>query len=220
MVLPRRSGLALLLAWLLAGCAGNDSSAPPTSTSAFGPATGRLASNYLLRPDQLPGYQRAPGSTVSAEALAADYGDSGLVQRLIGEGYQTGARVRFSSPRPPAATPFQQVTSEALMFGDAAGATRFFPEEKVRRGQPPTGGTASTLSGLPSQGVDDLVVVQASVPAQAAGGQPQQAFLALVRRGRVVAELLAEGDAASATLARFTPLLVDVEGRLATSPDA
>ncbi|TMC50573.1 MAG: hypothetical protein E6J14_03185 [Chloroflexi bacterium] len=220
MVLPRRSGLALLLAWLLAGCAGNDSSAPPTSTSAFAPPGGRLASNYLLRTDQLPGYQRAPGSTVSAEALAADYGDSGLVQRLTGEGYQTGARVRFSSSRAPAATPFQQVISEALMFDAAAGATRFFPEEKVRRSQPPTGGTASPLGGQPRQGVDDLAVVQASVPAQAAGAQPQQAFLALVRRGRVVAELLASGDAGSATIDRFTPLIVDVEGLLATSPDA
>jgi len=218
MVLPRRSGLALLLAWLLVGCAGNDSSAPPTSTSAFIPPGGRLASNYLLRPDQLPGYQRAPGSTLSAEALATDYGDSGLVQRLSGEGYQTGARVRFSSSQ--AASPFQQVISEALMFGDAAGATRFFPEEKVRRSQPPTGGTTSPLGGEPRQGVDDLVVVQASVPAQAAGAQPQQAFLALARRGRVVAEVLASGDAGSATIDRFTPLLVDVEGLLATSPDA
>ena len=99
----------------------------------------------------------------------------------------------------------------ATIFKDASGAAKYFGEQSARRHQKPSlGGTLSDITGLPRTGVDDIV---GYVTSDTSVADSPQAFVVLVRRGRVVAELFAGGNPATATRPQLA-LLLDVQVRL------
>jgi hypothetical protein len=110
------------------------------------------------------------------------------------------------------------VISQALIFKDTAGATAFVADETKRRAQPPQGGTLSPLNGLPQGGADSIVGMTADTPAQSTGQPPGRAVFALIRRGRIVAELLGGGPTSTATDANFTALVTLQELQLSSTP--
>jgi hypothetical protein len=173
----------------------------------------------VLRPDQMRAYTRTQDSSVSAGTLADQEGDQSLVATLQKQGLEMGARVAFADPsRGAPATPFATVISQVLFFHDAAGATTFVTDETKRRAQPPQGGTLTPLDSLPLGGADSIVGMAATLPAQSTGQPPSRAVFALIRRGRVVAELLGGGPTATATDAQFVALVTLQEQQLASKP--
>jgi len=156
----------------------------------------------------MPTYTRTQDSTVDAGTLADQESDPSLEATLKSEGIEEGARVSFSDPnRGGAPTPFATVISQVVFFHDATGATAFVADETKRRSVPPTGGTLAPLDGLPLGGADSIVGLAANTPAQSADQPPSRALFALIRRGRVVAELLGGGPTATATDANFITLV-------------
>jgi hypothetical protein len=211
-----RSRLALLgvaLGGLLAACDSGSPGSPFPETPGATPVS-LAPQTMLLRPAQLAGYERTADSTVDANTLSDQENDPTLVGTLQREGLQVGARATYSDPNkgaPP--TPFTTVISQVLLFADAQGAASFFTDEQARRAKPPQGGTLSSLT-LPLGGADAVVGLAAAVPASSAGDPPSRALFALIRRGRVIAELLGGGSAVTATDDRFVTLVSEQESQL------
>lgn len=205
MLRPRTLVVTLALGAALTACGGDNPPNPYPGT----PTPASLApQSMVLRPTQMTGYKRTEDITVDANILADQASDQSLVGTLTKQGLQQGVRVTFSDPNAGAApTPFVTVICEVLVFKDAGGATAFFGDEKGRRAQASQGGTVAPLDGLPTAGADAVAGLVATLPPQSADQAPSHALFALVRRGRVVAELLGSGTTATATLDRFTALL-------------
>lgn len=195
---------AATLLTLLAGCDQTNPAAPVPPTSA--PSAGAILSPtvYLLRPDQLRGYQRSSQDMLSPAGVASEESQPALEATLRAEGYTTGARSTFAAPAPSPQTPFGQVVSEAAIFTSAVGAQRYLGEEMARRNRSPEGGgVVSPLTDLPTQGTDQLAGLRTS---ETSGSAPVLGYLALARRGRVVVELFCAGQAAQATHDNFLGL--------------
>jgi hypothetical protein len=209
---------AVVLGAVLAACGDSPPSPYPSQTPVATPLT--LAPlTMVLRPDQMKGYARTQDSTVDAGTLADQEGDQSLVAKLKAQGLEVGARVSFADPaKGGAPMPFATVISQALIFKDAGGATAFVADETRRRAQPPAGGTLSPLNGLPQGGADSIVGMSADTPAQSTGQPPSRAVFAIIRRGRVVAELLGGGPTSTSTDANFTALVTLQEQQLSSAP--
>jgi hypothetical protein len=205
MLRPRVLLALLTLGAGLTACGGDN---PPNPFPATPTPPTLAPQSMVLRPNELPAYKRTEDSTVDPGILADQAGDQSLIGTLTRQGLQQGVRVTFSDPNqgaPP--TPFVTVISEVLIFKDASGATAFFGDEKARRNQASQGGTVGPLDGLPTTGTDAVTGLVATLPPQSADQAPSHALFALVRRGRVVAELLGSGDVATATMDRFSALV-------------
>jgi hypothetical protein len=218
MLRTRLAASAVVLGATLAACGDSPPSPFPSSTPV--PTAHTLApQTMVLRPDQMKGYIRTQDSTVDPNTLADQEGDVSLAATLKNQGLQIGARVSFADPSQGGApTPFATVISQALVFKDAAGATAFVADESKRRAQPPTGGTLSPMNGLPLGGADSIVGMAADTPAQSTGQPPSRAVFAIIRRGRIVAELLGGGPTSTATDANFTALVALQEQQLSSVP--
>ena len=206
---------ALLSGLTIAAC---DNTSPVASSTTPNPTAGApLPELFLLRADQMRGYTRSNSHALSPNTVASDANNPALAQTLTDQGYLEGATWTFNAPMPnTAGLPFGEVISEAAVFNDAAGASRNADFEKTARNQPPSnGGTINTVSDLPATGVDSLTVYVAE---STDGSNTSQTYLAIMRHGRVVAELLAGGDPTTATEKNFSTLLVLAEGLLASAP--
>lgn len=207
--------VAMLSGVSVAAC---EDAAPAASTAAPNPtASSPLPSLFLLRADQMRGYTRSNSRALSPDIVASEANNPALVKTLGDQGYLEGATWTFSAPSPnTAGLPFGQVVSEAAIFNDAAGAGRNADMEKAARNQQPSnGGSISPVADLPATGVDSLTVY---VSESTDGSSSAQSYLAIMRRGRVVAELFAGGDPTTATEKNFSVLLVLAEGQLASAP--
>ncbi|HEV7678052.1 MAG TPA: hypothetical protein VGQ42_05755 [Candidatus Dormibacteraeota bacterium] len=210
MLRPRVLAAALAMSAGLVACGGDN---PPNPYPATPTPASLAPQSMVLRPTQMTGYKRTEDVTVDPNTLADQANDQSLVGTLTKQGLQQGVRVTFSDPNAGAApTPFVTVISEVLVFKDNGGATAFFGDEKGRRAQASQGGTVGPLDGLPTAGADAVAGLVATLPPQSADQAPSHALFALVRRGRVVAELLGSGTTSTATMDRFTALFtVQVE---------
>jgi hypothetical protein len=206
---------ALLSSLTIAAC--DDTSPVASSATPLPTASSPLPQLFLLRADQMRGYTRSNSQALSATIVAAEANNPALAKTLTDQGYLEGATWTFSAPTPnTAGLPFGQVISQAAIFNDAAGASRNADFEKSARNQPPSnGGTISPVSDLPATGVDSLTVYVAQ---SIEGSNSAQTYLAIMRRGRVVAELLAGGDPTTATEKNFSTLLMLAESQLASAP--
>jgi hypothetical protein len=174
---------------------------------------------YVLTPRQVPGYQRTSDLTLNAAVLADQKGDPGLRTRLASDGFIHGARADYAPPPNAAPLAFTAITSDALLFNDAAGASSYFTEEANRVNSIPKGGTLDSLGGLPRSNVDAVVAYASSQPPQGTD-QVDRAFIVLMRTGRVITEIFARGASKSATTATaFQPLVVAEQTLLAKSPN-
>lgn len=175
---------------------------------------------YLLRPDQMAGYNRSGEKTLSADAIASDDGDPSLAPHIQSQGLTYGTLYTYAPPSAsPDSTPFREVISEAFIFTSSTGAESFLSDEKVRQNQPPSkGGTIVPLTGAATTNTDELTGFYATAP-ESDQTTPPQSYLVLARHGRVVVELLAAGTVENATRAQFDTLLGLQETLLAQSPD-
>lgn len=195
---------AAVLLTLLAGCDQQNPPAPVPPTPSPSPGTVLSATVYLLRPDQLGGYQRSSQHVLTPAGVAGEENQPALEATLRAEGYSTGARSSFSGPSPSPQTPFAQVVSEAAIFQSAVGAQKYLGEEMARRDRAPEGGgSVDPLADLPMQGTDQLIGLRTS---EMSGNAPFLGYLVLARRGRVVVELFCAGQAAQATQDSFLGL--------------
>ena len=210
--------LALLGALLIVACGEDTGTFLPTQVGApTGPA--QAVTIYLLPRSMVPGYQRTSDLTLNAGAIADQKGDPALSGRLVSDGFIHGARAIYSPPPRVGKTTFNEISSDALIFNDAAGAHSYFAEEAARLNSVPPGGTLDALGGLPHQHVDELVAYASSAP-PFAGAEVDRGFIALMRTGRVVTEIFARGGSAASTNARaFLPLVVAEETLLAQPPN-
>lgn len=199
---------------VLAAC--NDAPPSPYSPSTPTPTAPTVApQTMLLRPDQMKAYNRTDDSSVDAGTLADQESDQSLIGTLQKQGLQSGARATYSDPNQGGTpTPFVTVISQVIFFNDAAGATAFVNDETKRRSVPPQGGTLSQVANLPLDGADTIVGLDADTPPTSQGDPASRALFALIRRGRVVAELLGGGPEDTATVANFTPLIALQEQQL------
>jgi len=213
-----RLAVAVALGGLLAACGDANPPSPFPQTPGASPLS-LAPESMVLRPAQLPGYVRTANATVDPNTLAEQESDQTLVGTFQREGLQVGARATYSDPnKGNVPTPFATVISQILMFTDAHGAGSFYSDEQARRSTAPAGGTLSTLSNLPLGGADAIVGLAVSVPAQASGDPASRALFAIIRRGRVVAELFGGGSAQTATDARFLALVTVQEQQLDAQP--
>jgi hypothetical protein len=209
------AGLAALVA--LAACddtGGNALAIPATPAPT---ASAPLPEAFLLRNDQMPGYGRNNSRVLTPDILASEANDPALGRTLSDQGFLEGAEWTFSPPLPGApGQPFSQVVTRASIFKDAVGAGRNVETEKQQSDRTPSnGGSIMPVTDLPAAGVDSLTVYVAETSSGSSSGQ---VFLAIMRHGRVVAELFAGGDPATATEKNFAALLLLAEGRLAAAP--
>jgi hypothetical protein len=214
----RRVLLLCGLAALLGACADDSGTTLPTPLMTPTPPA-QAVIIYVLSPSQVPGYTRTSDSTLNPGAMADEKNDPSLAARLTAEGFIHGADAAYAPP-PNASTPtFIDINSEAVLFGDAAGAMAYFTEETNRINSVPAGGTLDALGGLPRQHVDDMVAYASSQP-PTASLPVDRAFIALMRTGRVVTEIYAAGTSAAATTATaFLPLVTAEQQLLARSPN-
>ena len=205
----------VMLGGLLAACSDSNPPSPYPQTPGGTATPPSLAPEAMvLRPNQLPKYARTDDSTVDAGILADQENDQSLAAVLKRQGLQIGARATYADPNrgaPP--TPFATVISQVLFFNDATGAGSFYADELKRRDTAPSGGTLATLS-LPLGGTDAIAGLAVTVPADTAGDPPSRALFALIRRGRVIAEVLGGGPATTATDAQFLTLVTDQEQQI------
>lgn len=214
----RRFLLALAAALLLAACA--DDAGVPTLTP---PPTPSLPAQavviFVLKPSQVPGYARTADQTLNAGAVADTKNDPTLAARLIKDGFVHGATDSFAPPPNTISAAFGLITSTALLFNDAAGATLYYDEEAGRIDAAPPGGTVAPLGGLPSAHVDTMLALTSEQAART-DTPVDRAFIALMRTGRVVTELFANGtSAANTTAGAFLPLVTAQQTLLARSPE-
>lgn len=214
----RRVLLLFGLAALLSACA-DDSGAPlPTPLMTPTPPS-QAVIIYVLSPSQVPGYTRTSDATLNPGAMADQKNDPSLAARLTADGFIHAADAAYAPPPNTSNPTFIDINSEAVLFGDAAGATAYYAEEANRITSLPTGGTLDSLGGLPYQHVDDLVAYASSQP-PTASLPVDRAFIALMRTGRVVTEIYAAGTSAAATTATaFLPLVTATQQLLARSPN-
>ena len=218
----RALGLAALAASLLvAACDDTNPPSPLPVTRDPNQALTLAPTAFLLRPDQMHGYTRSASATLSADSLAAELGDPSLATRVQSQGLTYGNRYTYAAPdAAPDSTPFREVVTEALIFQASSGATDFVSDEKVRQDKAPgKGGTIAPLTGVAAVNADEVVGFYATAP-ESDQTTPPQSYLVVVRRGRVVVELLAAGTVANATRTQFDSLVAAQEGLLAQSPDA
>ena len=195
----------------LAGCDESNPPAPLPITASPGTVVTLQPSLFVLKPSQMSAYQRTASTGLTPGQVAEGLGDPSLKTLLEAEGFVDGAQSTYQPPTPTSPTPFAQVIDSATIFRDVSGAAKYFSEQAARRHQQPSsGGTLSDLTGLPTTGVDQVV---GYVTSDISLADSPQAFVVLVRRGRVVAELFAGGNPATATQAQLT-LLLDVQERL------
>lgn len=205
---------AAVLGLALAACDSSPPSPYPPATPTPTPLS-VAPQTMLLRPDQMRAYSRTDDSSVDAGTLADQESDQSLIPALQKQGLQVGARATFSDPNQGGTpTPFVTVISQVLFFNDAAGATAFVADETKRREVAPQGGSLTVLDTLPLGGADSIVGMSADSPAQSSGQPASRALFAIVRRGRVVAELLGGGPSDTATVANFDPILALQEQQL------
>jgi hypothetical protein len=216
-----RSALVLVLMPLLlliSACSDDNPPSPVPITPAPQGGTQLSPQIYVLRPDQLRDYTRTENITLDSAALAARENDLTLQKTFDSQGMVGGFRSTFQPPQ-NATRPFTQIISESVVFKADAGAGQFFTDEVSRRSVADTGQTLEQLSGLPLNGVDQLKGLLVTLAPQDTG-PPPKAFFVLLRRGRVITELFGGGDAATATLDAFTPLVTVQEQLMAASPTA
>lgn len=209
---------ALPLVLLLGACSDDTPPQVVPITPAPAGSTQLSPQIYVLRPDQLRVYTRTENIVLDSGALAARENDLSLQKTFDAQGMVGGFRSTFQPPQ-NATRPFTQIISEAIVFRTDIGASQFFADEVTRRNVADTGQTLAQLTGLPVNGVD---VVKGFVLTLAPmdTGPPPKAYFALSRRGRVITELLGGGDAATATIDAFTPLVTLQEQLMAASPTA
>jgi hypothetical protein len=191
---------------------------PPPVTPAPSGSTSLSPQVYLLQRQQLSDYALTSSEALSSDNIAELQKDPTLKDKLDGFGLVIAARAVFQPPqggRPP----FGEVISQVYMFRDAKGAADFFADELARRSRPISGQTVSPVSGLPSTGVDQLSAIGATLRPPTLGDPTPQAYLAVMRRGRLVAEVSGTGIAGTATVGAFTPLVTAQQQLLGTSPD-
>ncbi len=207
---------AILAATLVAAACDDAAPASPVPLTPNASPVALLPTIYLLRPDQMAGYKRSNNKTLTPAIVAASDGDATLEKTLTDQGYTMGAQATYNPPAPHSGLPFAQVITQAAIFTDATGASRNDDTEKTRQDQLPAGGgTIATVTDLPATGLDALTVYVAT---SSDGTSSAQSFLAIMRRGRVVAELFAGGDPGTATEKNFAALLALQEQQLATNP--
>ena len=217
----RALGVAALAASLLvAACEDTNPPSPLPATRDPNQALTLAPTAFLLRPDQMPGYTRSASATLSPDSLASELGDPSLAPRVQSQGLTYGSRYTYIAPgAAPDSTAFREVVTEALIFQSPSGATAFVSDEKVRQDKAPgKGGTVAPLTAVASTNADEVTGFFATAP-ESDQTTPPQSYLVVVRRGRVVVELLAGGTVANATRAQFDTLLATQEGLLAQSPD-
>lgn len=205
-------------ALLLAACGDDTGTFLPTQLAVpTGPA--QSVTIYLLTPSLVPNYKRTSDLTLNAGAIADQKGDPGVTARLVSDGFIHGGRAEYAPPPTVGNPTFNDITSDALIFNDAAGAQAYFKEEAARLNSVPQGGTLDALGGLPRQHVDDVVAYASSAP-PIGGAEVDRGFIALMRTGRVVTEVFARGGSAANTNARaFLPLVVAEQTLLAQPPN-
>jgi len=203
---PHRLVAVLSVAVVIAACDGGNPSSPVPLTPPPSGSTALAPQTMVVRPDQLRGYTRSEDATVTADSLASQAADPSLRATLKSEGLVTGARVTFVPPQ-GGNLAFAQLVSQALVFGDAAGATRFTGEELGRRQVAPQGGSIAPLTGLPQVGVDQVLGLDATLPADTSGSAPPKAYF-----------VSGVGDASTATLPAFTALVSIQEALIAGAP--
>lgn len=206
---------AVLSLLLLAGC-GEDLGAPTPSAVLTPTPRSQAPAVYLLAPRQVPDYHRTTDRGLSAAQVVAEKNDPSLRQRLADDGFISGAQVAYAPPRNGAPTAFTVVTEDALIFGDARGASAYFTEERNRIAVRPPNGTIDSIPGAPTRNASALAAFSAAQPPQGSD-EVDRAFISLIRSGRVVVELFARGARASSTTqAAFLPLMNALEDLLAT----
>lgn len=222
-MITRPAGVALLcalVATLLAACDDTNPPSPLPATPDPARSTSLSPSSYLLRADQMPGYTRSSSATLSPGSLGDEAGDPSLKPTLEAQGMQYGARYTYIEPVATTSLAFNQVISQAILFNDAAGAQTFVRDEAVRRNVPPSnGGTVSTVTDFATLNSDQVLGFTAKAPADNPNTTvPPLTWLAVVRRGRVVVELVGSGTTDHATRANFDGLLALEQAMLATPP--
>ena len=201
----------------LAGCDESNPPAPLPITASPGTVVTLQPSLFVLKPSQMTAYQRTASIGLTPGQVAEGLGDPSLKTLLEAEGFVDGAQSTYQPPTPASPTPFAQVIDSATIFRDVSGAAKYFSEQAARRHQQPSsGGTLSDVTGLPTTGVDQVV---GYVTSDTSVADSPQAFVVLVRRGRVVAELFAGGNPATATQPQLTLLLNMQEQLLQQSPE-
>ena len=214
-----RAGAAAcaLVALSVAGCDDAAAPRPPVPLTPNPSPVQYQPSVFLLRSDQMAGYHRSGSEALSPAAVASEAGDPSLAPTLTAQGYVQGARWTYQPASPGSGLPFLQVVSQAALFAASDGAARNETLERMRNDQPPSnGGTISTVTDIATPpGVDTLAVYRAS---STLNGDNATSWLAVMRHGRVVAELFAGGTPTGATQAAFTQLLAQQAARVADAP--
>lgn len=202
---------ALFSAALAAACAPDT---PPSPTPA------QLAARvYTLEPRQVPGYDRTTDSAISPQTLADQDNDPGIATRLDAEGFSDGAIQIYSAPT-HASPPFATLSFQAIIFDDATGASAFFGEEQARIDHAPARGTISPLEGLVGSGVDQIVGYDSTQPSAEPTGPTQRAFIALMRKGRVIVEAYGYAGPNSAVPGDFIPYVTAEQELIQQPPQA
>ena len=208
----RRLPLPLLaLGVLLCAC---DPAPTPSPTPA------QLAARvYTLSPQQAPGYTRGTDNTITPQTLADQDNDPALAARLTALGWRDGAIEVFAPPQNSTAhLPFVTLSSQAIIFDTAAGASSFFSDEQKRIHTAPARGSITDLAGVSPSGIDALVAYDSTQPSANPGEGAQRAFIALLRKGQVVVELYGFAGANPVTPRDFTVLITAEEELLQTPP--
>ena len=215
-----RCAAVLAVAAALLAIAACDDGSPPPAPVPLTPnpsPVSLLPSVWLLRADQMSGYTRSHSSVLNPTTEASDANDPTLAGTLQGEGFVQGARWEYQPAHPNSGLPFLQVVSQATLFGSSAGAGDNAGLEARRNDQPPSdGGTITTVTDLPTPaGVQSFVVYRST---STLNSDTATSWLAIMRRGRVVAELFAGGAPGAATEQAFSALVATAASRLDSAP--
>ena len=198
---------------LVSGCDDTPPTPPPTPAATPTPAARNLAPDaYLLSGPAVAASQRNARIALTAAESAAQWQISAT--ELQTDGYQDGARVIFQQPKTGPVLPFVVVQSEVYFFATEQGADTYFNRD-VQRSSDPANGAVSALPGLPAQNVDRISGFSETKPATSPGGPDQQAYIAVLRRGRAMVLLYAYGSVGTSDVQSFTTLLVAQEGMMA-----
>jgi len=212
----RRVLQCLIIATVVSGCSTGTIANAPSPPGAKAPVA------FALNLSALHGYVPQSSAVVTAQTLARQEHDQSIVGALQREGFQGGASNQFADPGTTApTTAFAEVISQALFFTSASGAEGYFTDEmrRQRRQPPPPSGSTTQLALPGDERVDQAAGLAASAPAGTGGGVPVRTYFVLLRRGRVVAAVIALGDAAVATEQAFTVLIGAQVTLLQFSPD-
>ena len=216
--MTRRPALLLLLAGIALAVAACEPDTPPS------PTPGQLAARvYTINAQQdvVGPYKQTQDMTVNDTVLSDQYKDPAVVAEIDGDGLSDGAITVYGPPKDGVSVlPFASISSEGLIFNDATGAKAFFQSELKRVSKPPSsGGTLKPLAGYTPQNLDDATVLDETEPnLQTHPGPTPRAFLALLRKGRVVCELFASAGNNSAQPSDFLPFVLLQQQLMQTPP--